>query len=207
MYHLSKKFYLLLIVGSVIIVAIFGAHYLKYAHISKEGMVETISAVQFLLAGLLYLAVGIPAARHPRSPWLAAATILVGFGCLFIGGEELSWGQHLIGWESSEYFIENNDQQETNLHNFFNEIFDYAYPVFGILLLAGAYVASRLFRGAMAILRFPKELYILTLAIVVFCFLYEGDEYAESLLACLLLVHASIVLLRFRNTPTEQEVI
>lgn len=36
---------------------------------------------------------------------------------LFGAGEEISWGQRIFNIESSEYFLENNAQQETNLHN------------------------------------------------------------------------------------------
>lgn len=36
---------------------------------------------------------------------------------LFAAGEEISWGQRILGVESSEFFIENNAQGETNLHN------------------------------------------------------------------------------------------
>jgi hypothetical protein len=36
---------------------------------------------------------------------------------MFGAGEEISWGQRIFNIESSEYFIENNAQQETNLHN------------------------------------------------------------------------------------------
>lgn len=36
---------------------------------------------------------------------------------LFGAMEELSWGQRLLGRESSEFFLENNAQGETNFHN------------------------------------------------------------------------------------------
>jgi predicted tellurium resistance membrane protein TerC len=36
---------------------------------------------------------------------------------LFGAGEEISWGQRIFNVESSEYFKQNNAQQETNLHN------------------------------------------------------------------------------------------
>lgn len=36
---------------------------------------------------------------------------------LFGAGEEISWGQRIFDVESSEYFKQNNAQQETNLHN------------------------------------------------------------------------------------------
>lgn len=35
----------------------------------------------------------------------------------FGAGEEISWGQRLFGIESGEFFMENNAQRETNLHN------------------------------------------------------------------------------------------
>ncbi len=36
---------------------------------------------------------------------------------LFGAGEEISWGQRIFNVESSQYFLENNAQGETNLHN------------------------------------------------------------------------------------------
>lgn len=42
---------------------------------------------------------------------------LVALFCLFVAGEEISWGQRLFGYYPAEFFLENNFQQETNLHN------------------------------------------------------------------------------------------
>lgn len=42
---------------------------------------------------------------------------LVALFCLFIAGEEFSWGQRLLGFYSPEYFLANNFQQEVNIHN------------------------------------------------------------------------------------------
>ncbi len=39
--------------------------------------------------------------------------------------EEISWGQHIFGWQSSDFFLEINSQDETNIHNastLFNEL-------------------------------------------------------------------------------------
>jgi hypothetical protein len=41
---------------------------------------------------------------------------IIGF-FLFVAGEELSWGQRIFGLETTDYFKENNDQAELNLHN------------------------------------------------------------------------------------------
>lgn len=42
-----------------------------------------------------------------------------GFAVLFFfgAGEEISWGQRIFGIESGEFFMQNNAQKETNLHN------------------------------------------------------------------------------------------
>ncbi len=48
------------------------------------------------------------------------ATALVAFYALlffFAAGEEISWGQRVFGWETTEFFREHNYQRETNLHN------------------------------------------------------------------------------------------
>lgn len=36
---------------------------------------------------------------------------------VYFAGEEVSWGQHLFGWQTPEVFQVLNRQQETNLHN------------------------------------------------------------------------------------------
>jgi hypothetical protein len=45
--------------------------------------------------------------------WLGMAAL----GCFYIIGEEISWGQHIFNWETSDSWAQINDQQETNLHN------------------------------------------------------------------------------------------
>ena len=37
--------------------------------------------------------------------------------CIYFAGEEASWGQWFFHWNSPEWFIAHNEQQETNLHN------------------------------------------------------------------------------------------
>ena len=78
--------------------------------------------VEVLTAGLL-----LPAAYYAyragrtllRSEDRFPGALLIGFalGCLLLYGEEVSYGQHLFGWGTPDYFAEANAQQETNLHN------------------------------------------------------------------------------------------
>ncbi|KYG63065.1 hypothetical protein AZI86_15205 [Bdellovibrio bacteriovorus] len=55
--------------------------------------------------------------RRASPKWLSAAILLGGVGMIFIGGEEISWGQRLFNFPSSEFFFLRNYQNETNLHN------------------------------------------------------------------------------------------
>ena len=50
-------------------------------------------------------------------PLVFAVALLGAFSCLYVGGEEISWGQHFFHWSTPEYWAEVNRQQETNLHN------------------------------------------------------------------------------------------
>jgi len=43
--------------------------------------------------------------------------IFVTLACIYFAGEEISWGQHLQGWETPRWIEEINKQHETNLHN------------------------------------------------------------------------------------------
>jgi hypothetical protein len=47
-------------------------------------------------------------------PWFFAG--LAAF-CLFVAGEEISWGQRLLGYRPPAYLLQHNFQQEMNLHN------------------------------------------------------------------------------------------
>lgn len=45
--------------------------------------------------------------------WLVLGTL----GCLYFAGEEASWGQWYLRWDTPEAWAALNNQQETNLHN------------------------------------------------------------------------------------------
>jgi hypothetical protein len=60
---------------------------------------------------LMRIASALPSARIRI--WMLLTTL----GCIYFAGEELSWGQHLVGWGTPAYLEAINDQEETNLHN------------------------------------------------------------------------------------------
>lgn len=54
--------------------------------------------------------------QEGRSKLLAWVGLHI-LACIYFAGEELSWGQHLLGWSTPEGIAALNDQGETNLHN------------------------------------------------------------------------------------------
>jgi hypothetical protein len=80
------------------------------------GIIENLTVLLLLMAMLstFYLLY-----RYGKLLHLAPRLFLViyGLGCLYFLGEEASWGQHWVGWETGEYFQAANDQGETNFHN------------------------------------------------------------------------------------------
>ena len=86
--------------------------------VSERGPVELGTAACFGAAGLL--ALGLAARTRGVAPTsVRILYLLFAVGALFAGLEEVSYGQHLIGWESPRWFTERNAQRETNLHNLF----------------------------------------------------------------------------------------
>lgn len=80
------------------------------------GLIE-MGTVAVVLPGVVAGILIWRARRLLPTAWLSYWYLLVTLGCVYFAGEELSWGQHLLGWQTPESLQTLNDQQETNLHN------------------------------------------------------------------------------------------
>ncbi|OKY74828.1 MAG: hypothetical protein BM485_11360 [Desulfobulbaceae bacterium DB1] len=60
--------------------------------------------------------------------------------CLYVCGEEISWGQRLFDVATPDFFSRHNLQQETNLHNFFTGPYSTTLKRLIELLLAGGFI-------------------------------------------------------------------
>lgn len=84
--------------------------------LSEEGPHE-FTQFLFVLAGF-FVAVNILfKLSYTKQKFLIAWVGLAALCCLYIAGEEVSWGQHFLQWSTPEYWTHINDQGETNLHN------------------------------------------------------------------------------------------
>lgn len=87
---------------------------LKFA--AEDGIVEYGTAVA-LLASCVVLLRNALSMRGRAGRLAVGLTLLYALVFLFGAGEEVSWGQRIFGWETSEAMKQMNRQDETNLHN------------------------------------------------------------------------------------------
>ncbi|MFZ2283830.1 MAG: hypothetical protein WAV86_08140 [Lutibacter sp.] len=116
--YIDKAAYLLLILlfGFGIYFANTNLPYFDEVYTVEDGFIENGSAIFLLSSSLLLLYRLFKLFKHKDLFWkigILAMSLVFFFGA----GEEISWGQRIFNIESSQYFIENNAQGETNLHN------------------------------------------------------------------------------------------
>ncbi len=90
-----------------------------YYHINKEDkLVEWLTFISLILAGLLSIWKAYTSHKFGSSyVWFF---LIFGVACIILGFEEISWGQRVFQIESTEFFLENSDQKEINVHNVIN---------------------------------------------------------------------------------------
>lgn len=108
--------FLLIVFGIGLYFANTDAEYFDIHYAQEDGFAEYGTAFMLLCISLLCASRLFNLGKYKSISWKIG---LVGMALVFLfgAGEEISWGQRIFGIESSEYFKENNAQQETNLHN------------------------------------------------------------------------------------------
>lgn len=84
--------------------------------VREDGWVEYLTALFLILCAILLGINAVKALKRADKKqvlFYTLASLVFIFGC----GEEISWGQRIFGIQSGEYFMANNYQGETNLHN------------------------------------------------------------------------------------------
>jgi hypothetical protein len=83
---------------------------------AESGVLETAQFI-FMVVGL---AIAVQLLFDPfvrQRPLVLAVTALAALACLFVGGEEVSWGQHIFFWQDQNLVTAVNDEGELSLHN------------------------------------------------------------------------------------------
>jgi len=85
----------------------------------QEGFIEFIEAIFWLSAFIIYLFLFIQNVKNNKVETLSFWFLFLAIWCFMVFGEEISWGQHILGFNSPDYINEINKQHETNLHNLY----------------------------------------------------------------------------------------
>ena len=80
--------------------------------LAEGGVFEHGSALASFIAALVFFLTS-----RQTAGWRKSWCRVLALGCLFIGAEEVSWGQHLFGFTPPAAFRDANFQGELNLHN------------------------------------------------------------------------------------------
>lgn len=85
-----------------------------YQHVQEDQPLEWATFWAFMAAAVLFMRAAVLQRQKRQLPWFFAG--LATF-CILVAMEEISWGQRVFGYTPPLYFLENNHQQEFNLHN------------------------------------------------------------------------------------------
>lgn len=124
---------------------------------------ENLTAGLFFASVVLAIMIGRTLRRDGIKAFGAAFYVLAG-AAFFVGGEEMSWGQHIFRWATPEWVGAVNKQNETNLHNMAERVLDQKPRaiVSLIILLFGAVVPFLLRSGRLQRLNgFPLFVWLL----------------------------------------------
>jgi FkbM family methyltransferase len=81
--------------------------------LDEDGVVEDATALVLGLAGVFFAIAWRRTQRKPIRYFIGLLSLLLFAAAM----DEISWGQRLFGISSPEFFLENSDQSEINLHN------------------------------------------------------------------------------------------
>jgi len=194
--------------------------YKKWFESEQTGLLEFLHFILPVVTALI----AIRCLFHPfvrRNKFLIFWFAVMAAGGIYLGGEEASWGQHYVGWNTPDFWVGVNDQQETNLHNtsFLLDQYPRTILKIGILVSAIIFPWFILNKPHLVMRQFdfvypplatlPLALMILATEIYgklqgevswVIIKLVRGGEFQENYIAWFLVYYAFCLLWRLRKT-------
>ena len=90
--------------------------YFSLTFAAEDGLVEYGTAIALFIACLILIKNALSLKGH-ATKLAVGLTFFYALLFFFGAGEEISWGQRIFGWETSEAMKEINRQDETTIHN------------------------------------------------------------------------------------------
>lgn len=118
--------------------------------LDEDHPLEGVGSIGLLLCSILSLLLWRRERRVGGPPWRTLSLLALAFLFFVAFGEEISWGQRILGFGTPDSLKELNDQGETNLHNLdtgaVNVLFQLFWLVYGVLIpLASLHERTRRF--------------------------------------------------------------
>jgi len=85
-------------------------------YVVEDGFIEDLTLIPLAIITLIAIVYLIKYARK-KNVWFFLVYLAIGLASFFVLGEEISWGQRIFNFQTSEYFREHNSQDEENIHN------------------------------------------------------------------------------------------
>lgn len=79
--------------------------------------VEVLTSVCALWGGIIGVALAASAYRHQESALTILFYMVFALGLIFLGGEEMAWGQDILDYSTPDFIGRVNTQHEMTLHN------------------------------------------------------------------------------------------
>ena len=117
--HVVEKFTLIYVTLFTLLgvyLAVFNQSYFDTKYTLEDGFLEWLTFVSLSTIAATFFYRCCVYAPH-KNKMFFVITLFISLLFIFGAGEEISWGQRLFAIESSDFFLENNAQNETNLHN------------------------------------------------------------------------------------------
>lgn len=130
----AEALLLLPVLGTVAIVLVRADKSLFRLVTDEDSVLEWPQFFGFVVASLFALVCAWRLQRAGR-PSVALAYLVFAIGCFVVAGEEIAWGQRILGYGTPESLREINEQDEATLHNI-NSVQHLTNVVY---LLAGLY--------------------------------------------------------------------
>jgi hypothetical protein len=144
--------------GHAVVLILLGQHDARF--LSEDGPIENGTAAVLVAGAVLALARG--SRSGGRRDWRGLATgLFLAVVLVFGAGEELSWGQRMLGYASPAFFQEMNSHGEVTLHNLVFGWFRLNFHVFGppmvLATLLWAFCANRAVKARPAFRRIVRS--------------------------------------------------
>lgn len=121
------------VIGIAVVSALLGKEMYKL-FTGEDKIAETLQVLFYAIACVLSLTI-VKLLLKDDQKFVASLYIIVCIGLFFMLGEELNWGQRLIGWQTPDSWEAINKQKETNIHNIYGVGFAFKW----MQLAVGAY--------------------------------------------------------------------